>query len=383
LTSLTNARRILLPALLIGIPLTVTVRTDDPVSSSVTFNREIVRILERKCVTCHATGGVAMPLATYREVRPWARAIREELVEQRMPPWGAAQGYLKLANDPGLNARELAMILTWVDGGLPRGQERDLPRPSAAHETPPAADHIVRLPPQRIPAGEEHVVRTVTVDPQLKVDRRLQRIEFRPGERQVLRSAFVSVVTTRGGVREHQWAGAWTPWQLTSPPAGSVIQVPAGAQFEVELHYRGGETEVTDASSLELFFAAADASSSLSQLAIDTSPLSSGPHPRAAGSETMPRASRLWAIVPRIPASAQAAGAHDPSAETTLEVTARRPDGLVEVLLWVPRYRPDWPTPYVLREPVTLPAGTTVSVTTTGVVSRRGTRAGVTLATLR
>jgi hypothetical protein len=381
---LTTARRALAFTVLIGIVLSVTVRTDDPVSSSVTFNREIIRILDRKCVNCHAPGRVAMSLATYREVRPWARAIREELVEQRMPPWGAAQGYVKLASDPGLNARELAMILTWVDGGLPRGQERDLPQPIPAHQTPPAADHIVRLPPQRVPAGDEHVVRVVTVDPQLRGSRKLQRIDFHPGARQVLRSAFVSVVTSRGAVRERQWAGAWTPWQSTPLPAGSQIELPAGAQLEVELHYRGGETERQDVSSLELFFASGDSSSSVSQLAIDTGPAAAGETSRATGSETLRSAVRIWAIVPRIPASELASGVHEPTAaETTLEVTARRPDGFVEVLLWVPRYRPDWPTPYVLREPLRLPVGTTLSVTTTGVASRSGARAGITLATLR
>jgi hypothetical protein len=191
-------------------------------------------------------------------------------------------------------------------------------------------------------------------------------------------------VTTRGAIRERRWVGAWTPWQATTPPAGSAIDVPAGAQLEIELHYRGGEAELQDSSSLQLFFAASDASSALSQLAIETAQVSRGEKVRATGSETLRSATRVWAILPRVPATARPSGAHDPSApEATLEVTARKPDGAVEVLLWVPRYRPDWPTPYVLRDPATLPAGTTVSVTTTGVTGRPGTPAGVTLATLR
>ena len=39
-------------------------RSDDPVSSSVRFNREIVRIFQRKCVSCHAKDTIAMPLTT-------------------------------------------------------------------------------------------------------------------------------------------------------------------------------------------------------------------------------------------------------------------------------------------------------------------------------
>ena len=59
---------------------------DDPVSSTVSFNREIIRIIQRKCEPCHAPGGLAMSLSDYRDARAWGRAIREELVEHRMPP---------------------------------------------------------------------------------------------------------------------------------------------------------------------------------------------------------------------------------------------------------------------------------------------------------
>jgi mono/diheme cytochrome c family protein len=103
----------------------VAVHSDEPISSSVTFTREIYRIFESRCLACHAGDGVAMPLGTYREARPWARAIREELIEGRMPPWAAAPGYAPFANDIGLTSRELATILTWTDGGTPRGDDRD------------------------------------------------------------------------------------------------------------------------------------------------------------------------------------------------------------------------------------------------------------------
>jgi hypothetical protein len=44
-------------------------------------------------------------------------------------------------------------------------------------------------------------------------------------------------------------------------------------------------------------------------------------------------------------------------------VTALRPDGTVEPMLWLNNYRAEWPTAYVLREPVALPAGTRLMVT--------------------
>lgn len=53
------------------------VRAHDPVDINVSFNKEIVRIMQRKCESCHAAGALSIPLADYRDVRAWGRAIRE------------------------------------------------------------------------------------------------------------------------------------------------------------------------------------------------------------------------------------------------------------------------------------------------------------------
>ena len=62
-----------------------------------------------------------MALRTYEEARPWARAIREEVLERKMPPWQAGPGYGHFANDISLNVREKEIILSWADGGAPSG----------------------------------------------------------------------------------------------------------------------------------------------------------------------------------------------------------------------------------------------------------------------
>ena len=62
-----------------------------------------------------------MPLTTYDDVRPWARAIKEQILTRRMPLWHAAHGYGAFANDPSLTPTEMAAIVSWVDGGQPRG----------------------------------------------------------------------------------------------------------------------------------------------------------------------------------------------------------------------------------------------------------------------
>ena len=52
-------------------------------STSPTFSRDVAPIFYNKCVGCHRPGEVApMSLITYRDVRPWASAIRE-----KVPRW--------------------------------------------------------------------------------------------------------------------------------------------------------------------------------------------------------------------------------------------------------------------------------------------------------
>ena len=60
-----------------------------PVPSSVTFTKDVAPILQRSCQSCHRPGQMApMSLLTYQDVRPWARSIKQRIVDREMPPWG-------------------------------------------------------------------------------------------------------------------------------------------------------------------------------------------------------------------------------------------------------------------------------------------------------
>ena len=66
-----------------------------------------------------------MSLATYEDARPWARAIKEEVMTRRMPKWQAVRGYGDFSNDPSLSAFDIALVVAWADGGAPKGIESD------------------------------------------------------------------------------------------------------------------------------------------------------------------------------------------------------------------------------------------------------------------
>ena len=101
----------------------------DVITTKITWNREILRILNDRCIRCHRDGGTAFSLEKYEQGRPWAKAIQEEVLERRMPPWGAVKGFGDFRNDTALTPEQMEVIADWVEGGAPEGEPGDLPAP--------------------------------------------------------------------------------------------------------------------------------------------------------------------------------------------------------------------------------------------------------------
>ena len=112
----------------------------DIITTPITFDREIIRIFQARCLSCHREGGAAFSLSGYAEARPWAVAIKEEVLTHRMPPWGAVKGFGEFRNDQALTPEQLEVITSWTDGGVPEGEPKDLP-PPAKFPDAPAFEH--------------------------------------------------------------------------------------------------------------------------------------------------------------------------------------------------------------------------------------------------
>ncbi len=111
----------------------------DPVTTKLTWSRDISRIVYKHCAACHRPGGSApMGLLDYAEARPWAKAIKEEILERRMPPAVAVKGFGDFRDDGSLSQEDIHLIADWVEGGAPEGDPALLPRKPA-----PAATNAV------------------------------------------------------------------------------------------------------------------------------------------------------------------------------------------------------------------------------------------------
>ena len=103
--------------------------TKPAASGAVTYAKQVARILQAHCVTCHRPGEIApFSLTDYRQAAGWSSMIEEVVDEGRMPPWHASPEHGKFANDSRLSADEKKAIRDWVAAGSPEGDPADLPR---------------------------------------------------------------------------------------------------------------------------------------------------------------------------------------------------------------------------------------------------------------
>jgi hypothetical protein len=141
--------RALLPVLVVCATAWASLQAHVRISTKVSWDREIAPIVQARCVACHRDGGRApMSLATYEEARPWAKAIKEEVLARRMPKWHVVRGYGDFSNDPSLSAFEVALLASWADGGAPKTLPGGTPGGSrhVGPAVPPGKTRTVTIP---------------------------------------------------------------------------------------------------------------------------------------------------------------------------------------------------------------------------------------------
>lgn len=200
----------------------------DVITTKITFDREIIRIINARCASCHKDGGSAFSLVTYSEARPWAKAIQEEVLERRMPPWGAVKGFGEFRNDQALTPEQIELIADWVEGGAPEGEPKDLPEP----------------PKAAAPAASSHGRARVTFSGDYKLLHPLALAGILPQKVAPGLSFQVTAELPDGSIQPLLWLQPYQPafghaFWFRAPlplPQGTVIRgVPAGATLELLL----------------------------------------------------------------------------------------------------------------------------------------------------
>ena len=226
-----------------------------------------------------------MPFATYDQTRPWAYAIREQVLSKKMPPWFADPRFGRFSNDPSLTPDQIATLSSWADAKAPAGQRRDAPPTRRWVEgwSIPAPDRVVQMPkPVTLPAQGDVEYTYEIVPTNFSVDKWVQMSEVRPSAREHvhhavvyirppdspwLRHAPVGVPFTASSLTdaEDRRGAHWTDSDIllvyapgSSPdrwPEGMAKFFPAGSDLVFQMHYTTNGHAGTDQTSIGLVFA--------------------------------------------------------------------------------------------------------------------------------
>ena len=369
-----------------------------PMQNAPTFSKDVAPILYSKCVTCHRPGEVApMSLITYRDARPWARAIREKVTAREMPPWHADPAHGTFRNDRSLTQAQIDTIVRWVDGGARQGDEKQAPTvPTFADGWQIGKPDVVFEMPvdYKIPPDGTVDYQYFEVPTNFKEDRWISAGEVRAGNPEHVHHIIVSVVeppgNTRGNVmtvraiNDGADSASRAPRQLTDTqraqlataarranavslvnwavgedapvyPAGLAKRIPAGSTLQFQVHYTTNGSAATDRSRVGLIFAKEPPKNEIRTATIANAqfaiPAGASNH-QVEAEATFNDDVKVWTMHPHM---------HLRGKDMTY--TAIYPDGRQEVVLHVPKYDFGWQTDYWLAQPLSLPKGSKLHVT--------------------
>jgi hypothetical protein len=241
-----------------------------------TFTKDVARIFQEKCESCHRPDSIApMSLVTYEETRPWARSIKNRVAMRQMPPWHIDRtiGIQHYDNDRSLTDEQIDTIVRWVDGGAPKGDQKDMPAPVKW-----ADDHVWNFapifggPPDLVIKSPAYTQKAMAQDAWFKPvvatgltePRWVRAIEIRPASvkgRKITHHALAYLVQDESGVRnaaDDTPGGLFMEWavgkqgEIMRPNSGKLML--PGSKIRFDIHYSDGGEDITDQVELGIYF---------------------------------------------------------------------------------------------------------------------------------
>jgi hypothetical protein len=367
-------------------------------SPSPTFNKDVILILQKHCQTCHRPGEVApMSFMSYRETRPWAKAIRESVVTKKMPPWFADPEYGHFRNERQLDPQELNTLVKWADSGAPEGDAKDKPAPVefASGWSIGKPDIVIEMP-KDIPIQPDGQMdqSNVLVKVAFPKNMWVKAAEVRPGNAKVVhhmkawvrfpgsewmkdapegelyrppRLAFArSSAGQATGARSMFGEGLSQDMLAKYNPGvngqeftvgGAAKFIPAGSDIVFECHYVPSGTAQTDRSRVGIVLASAPPQKRyMTVTGVNNTDIlipAGAPNHEVKASTMVETPVELVWVQPHMHMRAK-----------DYELRAFYPSGESEILLKVPRYSFTWQLGYEMAKPVLLPKGTRLETTT-------------------
>ena len=343
------------------------------------FYKDVLPILQERCQVCHRPGEAApMSFLTYKEVRPWAKAIRETVVLRKMPPWLADPHFGKFSNDQSLSAGEMETLSRWADAGAQEGDPRKAPPPRqfVSGWSIGKPDAVLGMGfDYEVPATGAIEYQHFVVPTNFKQDTWVEVAEVRPGDRSAVHHAAVFVRPPESkwlrdlepgkpyGTKNQSWFMGRTMRDelLTFQVPGGVPSVlrpgqakliPAGSDLVFQIHYTANGKIRHDQTRIGLIFAKQPPAERVHSLTITNVKLVIPPENPAfpfQATYTLPEDLKLVSLNPHMHVRGK-----------SFQFRATYPTGESEILLSVPNYSFFWQMYYYLTEQKVLPKGTRI-----------------------
>jgi hypothetical protein len=318
---------------------------------------------------------------TFEEVRPWAKSIRENVAAGKMPPYFADKASLPMKHDMSLTDKQKATLLAWIDGGMPRGNPKDMPEPRV-FDSPEGGwrlgtPDVVLQPLEafRVPAGGDDLYQCFQVPWGVDAELWLKGVEFKPDnllavhhfilfEDKAGKFAEYDAATPEPGCEcsdmEKVLAGTtmlkmWAPGNVQPLSDDGVAQkLSPDSNFILQVHYHNttGEPQM-DQSQFALYFAKPDETVDKEirgQLVVQ-------PMLNIKAGDPESKHQAVYTTGKDI--TLYSSGVHMHYRGKSMGMWALRPGDTEETtILWVPHYDFNWQLTYEFAEPWKAPAGT-------------------------
>ncbi len=242
--------------------------------SQTTWSEHIAPIMYQHCTSCHRDGGIApFSLMTYPEASVAAFAVADAVTEGAMPPWPPDTTYRRFSHERVLNADEIDLIVAWLAESTPEGDPALAPPPPVYSD-----DGFISLPPdleivmpvhtsQATMMSDDYSCFAITAG--LLQDKKIRAFELVPGNPAIVHHALVFIdpnasypTNTSGNCMGPQdgLIGGYTPGAVPTvfPSDGEEfnlgVNLPAGSNVVLAMHYPHGSQGQTDQSRLRLWF---------------------------------------------------------------------------------------------------------------------------------
>jgi hypothetical protein len=327
-----------------------------------TFSKDIARIFAKNCMSCHRPGEIApMSLMNYKEVRPWAKSIREKVIKREMPPWHADPAHGEWTNDRRLSQKDLDTIVAWIDGGSPEGNPKDMPpTPKFATGWQIGEPDMVFYMPEEFTVPAEGAVPYIyfTVPTDFKEDKYIAAMEARAGDLSVVHHIVIYVRDPRESRGKRQDIGTgllgalspgMTPF-IATPGTAKLIK--AGSNIIFQMHYTPSGKETKDRSMVGLKFLKEPVDKVITTTASWDPRFTIPPHAEnheVKASWAAEEDITIWSFSPHMHLRGK-----------DYLYRAVYPDGRSEILLSVPNYDFGWQVYYYPKTPIRIPKGTKI-----------------------